>query len=182
MKKLCRFNLRIHNTVWDILKDHAKPIVSSIILLLIASGTAFIKKISTIVIELKLPYVIAFLTILIVLVLVILHISKKYLALLKTPENRNVNKFELGDLVIFKADEDSMKPETLTVADKTKTKIICRYASNKDKVLSISPEELLTKVETERAMGTIKLRQQRIDEEERARNERWANNFKEWNS
>ncbi|MCU6708079.1 hypothetical protein M6D81_05075 [Paenibacillus sp. J5C_2022] len=91
----------IKDTVWDILKDHAKPIVSSIILLLLASGTAFIKKISTIVIELKLPYVIVFLTILIVLVLVILHISKKYLALLKTPENRNVNKFELGDLVIF---------------------------------------------------------------------------------
>lgn len=172
----------IKDTVRDIFKDHAKPIISSLILLLLASGTAFIKKISTIVIDLKLPYIIFFLTILIVLVLIILYISKKYLALLKIPDNKNVNKFELGDLVFFKTDEDSLKPEALTVVEKTKTKINCRYVSNRDKVLSFSPEELLTKVETERAMEKIKIKQQRIKEEERARNERWINNFKEWNS
>lgn len=66
---------------------------------------------------------------------------------LKSPENPEVAKFSVGELVATKSSVLSGDIMRVTVYEKTKSKIICRDRNNK--LIKYSPEELHTALDTE---------------------------------
>ncbi|URN96223.1 MAG: hypothetical protein NAG76_08340 [Candidatus Pristimantibacillus lignocellulolyticus] len=175
MKKIIKL---LKESIWDLMKDSIKPIISSAIIALFAIVISMMKNISNIEMKIRLPYIIFAGAIFTIMTIIIVVVLKSLVNLkimnneLLNPENENVKKFQLGDIVIIKTEEHSKTPEMLTVAKITSSSIHCRYPSDKTKIIEFTPEELLTKDETEEVKQKIQINKLQQDQARRARNQR----------
>lgn len=147
-------------SIWDLLKDNVKAVIISLITVSVPFIMSFITTLKNIELTFNLPTVIGVIGLDIILVLVIVQISKRNRVLknenyeLLHPENPNINKFKIGDIVIRKIEAESQKPEKLSVMNKTRSEIECRKMDGQ--MIKLAPEELLSDTETEEVFEKIK--------------------------
>lgn len=149
MKKI--YNL-VKESIWDYMKDNVKNIIIYVVALFVAVLPNFISQLNSIELKIRLPIIIIFITVLLVAIINIYIIRKRYIALNKeynkllNPPNENVKKFSLGDTVISKLDKESQNPDKMIVFKIQNSEIACRNINGVEK--SYIPQELLTAYET----------------------------------
>jgi ABC-type multidrug transport system fused ATPase/permease subunit len=166
-----KFGALLKESVWDYMKDNVKSVIASVITVFIAVLPSFIQQINSVELKIRLPIVILFIIILLVTIINIIILFKKYTTLKRdyeealNPSNKNISKFQQGDIVILKIEKTSKKPKKMVVIKILKSEIICRDESgNLNKYV---PEELLTAEETSIRLTEINIEQQRVENEQR---------------
>jgi len=159
----------LKETIWDFIKDNLKLIMGNIISLLIALVPNYISTVSYLEVKVKVPIIIFFVFVFVMLIVDIFVLLKKCNSLkgeneeLKNPKNENVGRFFKGDIVILKIEKDLPDPTKLSVYKVTNSEVICR--NNKVNLVNYSPEELLTKTETEKLFQEKEYRRQITEQE-----------------
>lgn len=137
-----------------------KTVIISLITASVPFIMSFITTLKTIELTFNLPTVISVIAFVIILLLVIVQISKRSRDLKKKnyellhPENPNINKFKIGDIVIRKIEAENLEPEKLSVVNKKRSEIECRKMDGQ--MIKLAPEELLSDTETEEVFKKIK--------------------------
>ncbi|GAA0135249.1 hypothetical protein YSY43_20890 [Paenibacillus sp. YSY-4.3] len=184
MRKVWRL---FKESIWDLLKDWTKAIISAGVIGLLAILASNVKNASSIEVRVKLSVIIFSSAGLLVILILVVTLFKRQVVLKKlynellNPTNENVTKFERGDIVIIKTESQSMKPKRLIVFKVTNSHVYCRYASDTDKVIEFAPEELLTKIETETILQNLLLRKHKQENARREHNRSQADFFSQLN-
>lgn len=166
-----KFGTLLKESVWDYMKDNVKAVIVSAITLFVAVLPSFIHEINSVELKIRLPIVILFIITLLVIIINIIIMFKKYTTLKRdyeealNPSNENINKFHKGDIVILKIEKTSRKPKKMVVINILRSEIICRDES--EIINNYVPEELLTAEETNFRFTEINNEQQRIENEQR---------------
>lgn len=165
MKRIMKL---LNDTVWDFVKENLKLVIGNAIAIIIALLPNVIKRINSVELKINLAFVFFISFIFLIFIINIMLLAKKYKAIksaneeFKNPANKNVNKYQRGDIVILKAEVDLPYPPKLSVYRIEKAEIVCR--NKKGDLINYSPEELLTNSETEQVFREIEYRRQEVEQ------------------